>query len=190
MLRCFGQLRAFASFGFLQSGEVVFPSKRSYDSQSHMCFGDIRVDNRSAPTFLQVQIKASKTDPFHHGVSIYTGATNGLLCPVTAVLSYMVERGNDAGPLFKWADGQYLIRDKFVMHVRRVLNAAGLMASNNAGHSFRIGAATMAARCGIQDALIKTLRRWESSAYTRYIRTALDVLCKVSRTLLSGMEPT
>ena len=46
-------------------------------------------------------------------------------------------------------------------------------------HSFRRGAATMAAQCGIQDALIKTLVRWESSAYTRYIQTAPEVLCKV-----------
>ena len=59
------------------------------------------------------------------------------------------------------------------------------MAKNFAGHSFRIGAATTAAQCGIQNALIKTLGRWESSAYTRYIRTAPEVLYKVSRTLLT-----
>ena len=140
-------------FGFLQSGEVVSPSERTYDAQSHMCFDDIRVDNRSAPTFIQVQMKASKTDPFRHGVTIYIGATNGLLCPVAAVLSYMVERGNTPGPLFKWADSRYLTREKFVAHVRLALSAAGLMAINYAGHSFRIGAATTAAHCGIQDAL-------------------------------------
>ena len=64
-------------FRFLRSGEVVSPSERTYDSQSHMCFEDIRVDNRAAPSFLQVQIKASKTDLFCHGVTIYIGATNG-----------------------------------------------------------------------------------------------------------------
>ena len=57
-------------FGFLRSGEVVSPSERTYDAQSHMCFDYIRVDNRSAPTFIQVQIK---TD---HGVTIYIGAGN------------------------------------------------------------------------------------------------------------------
>ena len=148
-----------------------------------MCFDDIRVDNRSSPTFIQVQIKASKMDPFRHGVTIYIGATSGPLCPVAAVL-----RGNAAGPLFKWADGRYLTWDKFVSHVRLALSAAGLVAKNYAGHSFRIGAATTASRCGIQDALIKTLGRWESSAYTRHIRTAPEVLCKVSRTLLSEIE--
>ena len=32
------------------------------------------------------------------------------------------------------------------------------------------GAATMAASCRLQDSLIKTLGRWESAAYTMYIR--------------------
>ena len=69
--------------------------------------------------------------------------------------------------------------------VRAALDIAGLVAKNFAGHSFRIGMATTATRCGIQDALIKTLGRWENSAYTRYIREAPDVLLKVSRTLLT-----
>ena len=176
-------------FGFLRSGEVVSPSEPTYNSQSHMCFEDIRVDNRAAPSFLQVQIKASKTDPFRHGVTIYIGATNGQLCPVAAVLSYMVLRGDSAGPLFKWADGRYLTREKFMAHVRRALTAPGLVATNYTGHSFHIGAATTAARCGIQDALIKTLGRWESMAYTHYIRTAPEVLCKVAGRLDSRTEP-
>ena len=87
----------------------------------------------------------------------------------------MVLRGDSAGPLFKWADGWYLTQEMFVAHVRQALTAACLVATNYAGHSFRISAATTAARCGIQDVLIKTLGRWESMAY---IRTAPEVLCK------------
>lgn len=69
---------------------------RTYDAQSHLCFDDIQVDNRASPTLIQVQIKASKTDPFRHGVTLHMGATNGPLCPVAAVLSYMVARGSAA----------------------------------------------------------------------------------------------
>ena len=56
----------------------------------HLGFKEVRVDSRSASTFLQVQIKASKTDPFRQGVTVYVGYTDNGLCPVTAVLSYIV----------------------------------------------------------------------------------------------------
>ena len=49
--------------------------------------------------------------------------------------------------------------------VRAVLAEAGLVDKDYAGHSFRIGVATTVASQGLQDSLIKTLGRWESSAY-------------------------
>lgn len=171
-------------YGFLRSGEVVTPAIGEYDPAVHLCFEDVKVDNRMSPSFIQVSIKASKTDPFRQGVTIYIGATGGQLCPVTAVLSYMVARGSGQGPLFLREDGRYLTRESFVVGVRAALTIAGLKANDYAGHSFRIGAATTAARCGLQDSLIKTLGRWESSAYTRYIRTAPETLCSVAKTLL------
>ena len=83
-----------------------------------------------------------------------TGATHSELCPVSAVLSFMVARGNQPGPLFMRVDGKFLTRAKFVTEVQRVLKEMGFPAGKYAGHSFRIGAATAAGRCGIQDSLI------------------------------------
>ena len=54
-------------FGFLRSGEVVAPSTRRYDATVHLSFADIRVDDRTFPSFIQATIKASKTDPFRQG---------------------------------------------------------------------------------------------------------------------------
>ena len=128
-------------------------------------------------------IKASKTDPFRKGVSVFLGATHGELCPVAATLDYMVCRGS-LGGLFLFADGSFLTRDRFVNAVRAALERRGVDSSRYAGHSFRIGAATTVAQQGIPDSLIKTLGWWESSAYTVYIRTPRKTLCSVTGTLV------
>ena len=77
---------------------------------------------------------------------------------VSAVLEYMVERGSGAGSLFTWENGKYLTRASFVKVVRTALTVAS--------RSFRIGVAMTASTCRIQDSLIKTLGRWESSVHT------------------------
>ena len=171
-------------FGFLRSGEVVVPSDSDYDSSTHLSFGDVRVDSVDFPQYVEVRIKASKTDPFRQGVSVFLGWKDADLCPVGAVLDYMVRRGSGQGPFFLFSDGRFLSRERFVASVRSALQAAGVEASDYAGHSFRIGAATTAALCGVQDSLIKTLGRWESSAYMLYIRTPREALCAVSRSLV------
>ena len=169
--------------GFLRSGEATCPSEQSFDPATHLCFTDVAVNSRAAPTALRVTIKASKTDPFRQGVTLHIGVAGGALCPVAAILRYMVARGNEEGPLFCWEDGRYLTRDRFVKSVRAALTRAGYKAENYSRHSFRIGAATTAAQRGLQDSLIQTLGRWESSAYTRYIRTAEGVLHGVAKVL-------
>ena len=63
-------------FGFLRSGEITVPSAGEYDPGAHLSYGDVTLDSRESPTMAQVNIKASKTDPFRKGVSIYIGRTN------------------------------------------------------------------------------------------------------------------
>lgn len=145
----------------------------------------MKVDNRASPSFLQVKIKASKTDPFRQGITLHIGVTGADICPVVAILNYMVVSGSAPGPLFIWENGQYLTRDRFVVELRAALTAQGFPAKDYAGYSFRIGAATTAAHRGVQDSLIKTLGRWESAAYTTYIRTSPEILKGVARTLVS-----
>lgn len=55
-----------------------------------------------------------------------------------------------------------------------------------AGHSFQSGAVATATQCGIQDLLIKTLGRWESSDCIRNIRTT--VLFKYSAQIHTCMH--
>ena len=50
--------------GFLRTGEVVVPSRALYDAEVHFSIDDVKLDNRDKPSYLLVQIKASKTDVF------------------------------------------------------------------------------------------------------------------------------
>ena len=98
------------------------------------------------------------------------GCTHDELCPVAALLAYLAIRGDSAGPLFRFGDGRPLTRSAFRTRVKAALQLLGLPAARYACHSFRAGATTTAAAAGIEDSLIKTMGRWESSAYLLYIR--------------------
>lgn len=104
-------------------------------------------------------------------------------CPVSAVLAYMSVRGPGPGLFFRFEDGKPLTRTRLVVKVRDAIQAAGVDCSPYSGHSFRSGAATIAARQRISDVTIKILGRWKSCAYQRYIKTPRDQLAAISRSL-------
>ena len=158
---------------------------KGYDEGYHLNFDDVAVDNHSNPSLLRVHIKGSKTDTFREGVHIFLGRAHNKLCPVEAMLVYLAVRGSAPGFLFKFADSHLLTKERFTKEVREALLAKGVKAELYAGHSFRIGAATTAAKHGICDSTIKMLGRWESSAYLLYIRTPRDHLAKITKIISS-----
>ena len=79
-------------------------------------------------------------------------------------------------------DGCPLTRQLFIVLVRDALQKAGIDQSKYCGHSFRIGAATAAAK-GMEDCIIKTLGRWESLAYLEYVRLPREQLAGYSSLL-------
>ena len=168
-------------FGFLRSGEITVSSLKDYDPDGHLSEGDVTVDRSVDPQVVRVHIKASKTDPFRKGVFVYLGKTGVDLCPVAAVSAYLAVRGWQKGPFFCFVSGVPLSRDALIRHVRVALRPSGVDVSLYSGHSFRIGAATTAAAVGMEDSLIKTLGRWESSAYLRYVKVSRSSLVAVSR---------
>ena len=115
------------------------------------------------------------------------GKTRKDVCPVRAVREYLEIRARAAGgplpldaSLFVFPDGTPLRRTVFVRLVRALADAAGLTKAHFAGHSFRIGGATDLARNGVPDHLIKTIGRWKSDCYQRYIRTPQATLVGLS----------
>ena len=169
----------FPSLGRTHAGLRVCPA-------SHLSLrrgGRLR-GGRSSPSVLSVHLRRAKTDPFGRGVTLFRGRSQSDVCPVAALLNYLAIRPAAEGPLFIHANGTPLLKRQFVAGVRKALAAAGMDSSAYSGHSFRIGAATSAAAAGIPDHLIKTLGRWESSAYQLYIRTPRQSLTSVSHQLM------
>ena len=173
-------------FGFLRAGEFTVPSPGVYDKEVHLNLHDLAVDSHTNPSLFRVKIKQSKTDPFRQGVDVYLGATGSSICPVQALQAYLEKRGPAPGPLFKLASGAPLSRSALVDHLHRALQRAGLEAASYNGHSFRIGAATTAANCGIEDSLIQTLGRWKSAAYLAYIKIPRQQLASIASKLVQN----
>ena len=59
------------------------------------------------------------------------------------------------------------------------LASHGLDVSCFNGQSFRIGAATNAVACSIEDSIIQTLGHWKPQAFATYIHTPRDILLSV-----------
>ena len=176
---------ALCFFGFFRSGEITVPTTDTFDPGAHLTFQDVQVDDRRRPQALRIRLKSSKTDPFRVGVDVYVGHTQDELCPVAAVLSYMVARGAGPGPFFCYGDSRPLTRAKLVAETKEALSKAGVDSSCYSGHSFRKGAATTAASQGIGDATIMMLGRWQSSAYQRYVNTPREQLAGISKRLVT-----
>ena len=171
-------------FGFLRSGEFTVPSPGAYNKEVHLDLEDLAIDSHASPSMIRVHIKQSKTDPFRKGADIYLGATGTTICTVQALWQYLAVRGPTPGPLFRLESGAPLTRATLVNSLQQALRNAGVDAAAFNGHSFRIGAATTAAKCGIEDSLIQTLGRWKSTAYLHYIKLPREQLAAISPQLI------
>ena len=176
-----------AFFGFLRLGELTCNTK--FNPEVHLMLENLYFApgvGHGNPEFMTVEIKVSKTDPFRSGQTITVGASNSPLCPVLAMKKYLVVRKTTGGPLFVHVSGKPLTKQTLTAETRILLNQAGFNASHYAGHSYRIGAATTAASANLPAWLIKTLGRWSSDCYERYIRIPSFTLSKVSATMTAS----
>lgn len=172
-----------AFFGFLRCSEFTVKQQGGYDSSVHLSAIDIALDSRSSPKVLRVRIKQSKTDPFHQGVYIYLGRTDQDVCPVSAIIPYLIMRGGSPGPLFILEDGRMLTRQIFKSAVDSIMSELHLEVGSFNTHSFRIRAATSAIDAGIPAVQIQMLGRWRSEAYKRYVKTPPGKLAQLSKKL-------
>ena len=181
---------ALCFFGFFRLGELLIASSASEGESTHLrlSWGDVAIDNASAPTMLRVFLRVSKCDQMGRGAYVFVGRTSNSLCPVAAVLAYMTKRGTLHGQFFCDQQGKPLCKVRYVAELKRALSAVGVDQSLYAGHSFRIGAATAAAMAGMEEATIRTLGRWNSDAFMLYIRMPGSQLAKLTNTIAGGCQ--
>lgn len=164
-----------AFFGFLRCSEFTV---RSLSCLSPcLRIRDIKFSSDNSMFILT--LTSSKADPFRQGVEI-SFFPNDMCCPVSCMLKYLNEirrePKNSNTPLFLDSQHRPFSRELFLSYLREILFRLGYRPSDYSGHSFRIGAASSAAAAGVEDHLIKTLGRWNSSCYVRYIRVSRQTL--------------
>ena len=144
-------------FAFLRPGEVTTSSNNLKFENVQICDQQIRV------TFMSFK--------HHHGkpVTLLIPAQTDAPCPVQALRAYLDVRGTSSGPLFCHPGAKpisYQCYSKWFQSLLKVMAIRDVYGL----HSFRIGAATLAASRNISSVLIQQMGRWHSNAYSRYIR--------------------
>ena len=81
---------------------------------------------------------------------------------------YLELHGSSPGPLYIRSNSQLLSCAFLSQWLKDTFAATGIDGPISS-HSFRIGAATVAANAGIPDHLIQAMGRWKSNAYQLYI---------------------
>ena len=95
-------------------------------------------------------------------------------CHVRSLEAFISLRGNHDGPLFAFRTGEGITRSWFSTKFNILLGICQLDSKVFKGHSFRIGGASLAAARSLSDAQIRSLGRWTSNAFEKYLRpTAL-----------------
>lgn len=178
-----------AFFGFLRIGE--FTADR-FSRLRHLCLDDLTLESNSATLLL----KHSKADRLNKGVVIRYFRTHNRVCPIRTLRSYISARSKlfstanpRQTPLFIMPNGKALSRSETVKRLRILLSNIGVDASRYSGHSFRIGAASTAAKARIPIYLIKLLGRWSSSAYRRYINVSSATIETAISAMASSLSP-
>ncbi|KAM3918946.1 uncharacterized protein RB166_013684 [Leptodactylus fuscus] len=123
---------------------------------------------------LSCVVRRSKTDQVGRGLVVRLHPLAGsCVCPVACFESFLARRPSGGVALLIHENLSCLSRFQFVQVLRRGLDLLGLPAKDYSSHSFRIGAATEAARWGLPEDLIKRIGRWESDRFRLYVRPHL-----------------
>ena len=158
-----------AFYAFARVGELTIRNKEERDTIlqfSDLSFGSkLRYEVVAQITFRRFKHNITGRE---HTITLMSSSNR--LSPVRVLQEYLSLRGHAAGPLFMTSRGQPVTRGRFDKVLRSALNFCNLDTARYKGHSFRIGAASLASERGFSDSQIRSMGRWKSEAFKRYIR--------------------
>jgi integrase len=159
-----------AFFGFFRVGEITSSGKNDINVHKVLGIGDIQ---RSQNGLVIMRLRFSKADQTGKGATITLKKQhNPLICPVRALEAFLSARPSLPGPLLCHFNGQPLSRYQFSAILKKALCVLNPQLHNYSSHSFRLGAATTAAKLGWSAEKIKELGRWSSDVYKVYVQSA------------------
>ena len=91
-----------------------------------MTFQDMVVDSLEKPCEIRVRIKESKTNRVRHDATVKMGWTGTEVCPIKAILTYMLKRKDRPGPFFQMDRCRPLTQGEFNKEVREAFESAGM----------------------------------------------------------------
>ena len=165
-----------AFYGFMRCGEFTTRSL-AFNPMHDLCFSDLQLESDHYTIFL----KHSKTDRMHKGTPVIIAKNNSVFCPFDSMLRFLRSRPAPApsDPLFV-VDGKPMTRTWFSARLRELCSSCGLNPDVYTAHSLRIGAATTAALL-VPTSSLKSLGRWSSAAYVRYIRFSKNEILQAQK---------
>ena len=155
-----------AFHAFLRVGELT----RSSASNHTLQLNDVSlVQGQSRYIKIIVSFKSFKHKKDYYPTSIVIQSKEAH-CPVLSLVRYLRIRPKFPGPLYIFSDKSPVTSSFFYSSLRQCLLHSGLDPLQHRGHSFRIGAATMAASMGYSETQISAMSRWNSNAFKKYVR--------------------
>ena len=162
-VRLFGAMFTLCFHAFLRIGEVTYSAAGPVHT---LLLSSLSPVTPKGFTVTLHSYKHSQGRAHHIHVAPSVGSVP---CAVTHMHQYLMLRGSNQGCLFLAASGSPVSGAQFNQALKAALVFCDLP-SDIKSHSFRIGAATYAAEIGLSDSKIRSLGRWHSNAFLRYIR--------------------
>ena len=152
-------------YACLRAGEIVISNTNKHT----ICINQLRTTKTDAGFGYQIILNSYK----HSGTNcpkINIQPNGSDQCPVSALSKYLALRPNKSGPIFIDITGQPINRKQFSDTLKNCLAFREIPANHYNTHSFRIGRATQMASDEYSDPFIKSVGRWKSAAFKKYIR--------------------